>query len=120
MVSCTATAQKSSHFSTLRFATTLLPAQDNSASSIPMSRVSCFVVSCGVRLSEVGFSECRKPQVAGSIPVADSIALRKLNRNGSSVAGGISNRLLCHAVLEGSKLTNRGSTILSREAVKSY
>jgi len=72
----------------------------------------CFF--CGFRLSEVALAEIRKPQVAGSIPVADSIALRKLNRNGSSVAGGISNRLLCHAVLEGSKLTNRGSTILSR------
>jgi hypothetical protein len=30
------------------------------------------VVSCGVRLSEVGFSEFRKPQVAGSIPVVGS------------------------------------------------
>ena len=31
-----------------------------------------FVVYCGVRLSEVGLSEIRKPQIAGSIPVAGS------------------------------------------------
>jgi hypothetical protein len=37
-----------------------------------MSRISWFVVSCGVRLSEVGFAEFRKPQVAGSIQVAGS------------------------------------------------
>jgi hypothetical protein len=35
-----------------------------------MSGPSFFVVSCGLRLSEVGFWEIRKPQVAGSIPVA--------------------------------------------------
>jgi len=35
-----------------------------------MSGASGFVVSCGVRLSEVGFSEFRKPQVARSIRVA--------------------------------------------------
>jgi hypothetical protein len=29
-----------------------------------MSGASWFVVSCGVRLSEVGLSEIRKPQVA--------------------------------------------------------
>ena len=28
--------------------------------------------SCGLRLSEVGLSEIRKPQVAGSIPVVGS------------------------------------------------
>jgi hypothetical protein len=44
-------------------ATTLLPGQDNPAPSSPMSGASCFVVSCGVRLSEVGLSEFRKPQV---------------------------------------------------------
>jgi len=36
------------------------------------------VVFCGVRLSEVGVAEIRKPQVPGWIPVADSIAFRKL------------------------------------------
>ena len=52
--------------------TTLLPGQDNPAPSGPMSRPSCFLVSCGVRLSEVGLSEIRKPQVARSIRVACS------------------------------------------------
>jgi len=37
--------------------------QDNSPPSAPMSGASWFVVSCGVRLSEVGLSEIRKPQV---------------------------------------------------------
>jgi len=37
-----------------------------------MSGASGFVVSCGVRLSEVGFAEFRKPQVARSIRVAGS------------------------------------------------
>ena len=44
-------------------ATTLLPGQDKPALSAPMSGASWFVVSCGVRLSEVGLSEIRKPQV---------------------------------------------------------
>jgi hypothetical protein len=44
-------------------ATTLLPGQDKPAPSAPMSGASWFVVSCGVRLSEVGLSEIRKPQV---------------------------------------------------------
>ena len=39
----------------------------------PMSGAAWFVVPCGVRLSEVGFSEFRKPQVGGSIRVASSI-----------------------------------------------
>ena len=43
-------------------ATTLLPGQDKPAPSAPMSGASWFVVSCGVRLSEVGLSEIRKPQ----------------------------------------------------------
>ena len=30
------------------------------------------MVSCGLRLSEIGVLEIRKPQVAGSIPVAGS------------------------------------------------
>ena len=38
--------------------------QDNSPPSSPMSGARCFVVSCGFRLSEVGFSEFRKPRVA--------------------------------------------------------
>jgi len=54
-------------------ATTLLPGQDNSAPSGPMSDASSVVVSCWFRLSEVGLWEFRKPQVAGSIPVAGSI-----------------------------------------------
>ena len=37
-----------------------------------MSGASGFVASCGYRLSEVGLSEFRKPQVAGSIPVVGS------------------------------------------------
>jgi len=45
-------------------ATTLLPGQDKPGPSGPMSRGSCVVVSCGVRWSEVGLSEIRKPQVA--------------------------------------------------------
>ncbi len=53
-------------------ATTLLPGQDNKAPSGPMSRPSCFLISCGVRLSEVGLLEIRKPQVARSIRVAGS------------------------------------------------
>jgi hypothetical protein len=44
-------------------ATTLLPGQDKPGPSGPMSRGSCVVVSCGVRWSEVGLSEIRKPQV---------------------------------------------------------
>jgi hypothetical protein len=44
-------------------ATTLLPGQDKPGSSGPMSGAFWFVVSCGVRLSEVGLSEIRKPQV---------------------------------------------------------
>ena len=44
-------------------ATTLLPGQDNSAPSSPMSGASCFAVSYGFKLSEVGVSEFRKPQV---------------------------------------------------------
>src|SRR6476660_3392720 len=51
---------------------TLLPGQDNSAPSSPMSGASGFVASCGYRLSEVGLSEFRKAQVAGSIPVVGS------------------------------------------------
>jgi len=53
-------------------ATTLLPWQDNPAPSRAMSAASGFVVSCEVILSEVGICEIRKPQVAGSIPVAGS------------------------------------------------
>ena len=49
------------HF--LLFATTLLPGQDKPAPPAPMSGASWFVVSCGVRLSEVGLSEIRKLQV---------------------------------------------------------
>ena len=47
------------------FATRLLPGQDNPAPSSPVAGASWFVVSCGVRLSEVGLSEIRKPQVGG-------------------------------------------------------
>jgi len=47
----------------LHFATTLGPGQDKSAPSAPISGASWFVVSCGVRLSEVGLSGFRKPQV---------------------------------------------------------
>jgi hypothetical protein len=45
-------------------ATTLLPGQDNSGPSAPTLGAFSFVVSRGVRLSEVGFSEFRKPQVS--------------------------------------------------------
>ena len=51
-------------------ATTLLPEQDKPAPFAPTSGVTWFVVSCGVRLSEVGLSEIRKPQVGGSSPLA--------------------------------------------------
>jgi hypothetical protein len=44
-------------------ATTLLPGQDKPAPSVPTSEASSFVVSCGLRLSEVGLAEFRKPQV---------------------------------------------------------
>jgi hypothetical protein len=50
-------------------ATTLLPGQDKPGPSAPMSGASWFVVSCGVRLSEIGLSEIRKPQVTRSIRV---------------------------------------------------
>jgi hypothetical protein len=50
-------------------ATTLLPGQDKPGPSGPMSRGSCVVVSCGVRWSEVGLSEIRKPHVVRSIRV---------------------------------------------------
>jgi hypothetical protein len=53
-------------------ATTLLPGQDNSAPSSPMLGAHCFVVSCGVRLSEVGVAEIRNPQVGGVVPLAPS------------------------------------------------
>ena len=39
------------------FATMLLPGQDNSAPSSPILKTASFVVSCGFRLSEVGFRE---------------------------------------------------------------
>ena len=35
-----------------------------------MSGARCFAVFCWFRLSEIGLSKFRKPQVAGSIPVA--------------------------------------------------
>ena len=44
-------------------AITLLPGQDKPGSSGPIWRGSCLVVSCGVRLSELGLSKIRKPQV---------------------------------------------------------
>ena len=53
-------------------ATTLLPGQDKSAPSAPTVSDSRSEVSCRVRLSEVGLSQIRKPQVADSIPVAGS------------------------------------------------
>ena len=43
-------------------AATLLPGQDKSGPSSPMSGASGVVVSCGFRLSEVGFSKFPKPQ----------------------------------------------------------
>jgi hypothetical protein len=52
------------------FATTLLPGHDNLAPSSPMSGASAFIVSCGFRLSEVGVSEIRKPQVISHRMVA--------------------------------------------------
>jgi hypothetical protein len=44
-------------------ATTLLPGQDKSAPPVPTSRSVWFVVSCGFRLSEVGFGGLPKPRV---------------------------------------------------------
>src|SRR5256885_6547476 len=44
-------------------ASILLPVQDKPAPSVPMSRASCVVVDCGVRLSVCGLDEFRKPQV---------------------------------------------------------
>src|SRR5688572_4971415 len=48
-------------------ATTLLPRQDNQDNLAPSwpSEHSWFVVSCGVRLSEVGFLGFRKPRSCG-------------------------------------------------------
>ncbi len=46
--------------------TTLLPGQNKLAPSSPMSGASCFVVSCGVRLSEVGLSEIHNPRAGRS------------------------------------------------------
>ena len=51
-------------------ATTLLPGEENSAPSGPMSGTTGFVVSCRVRLCEVGGLEIRKPQVAPSNGIA--------------------------------------------------
>jgi hypothetical protein len=51
------------HPSTLSSAATLLPGQDKSSPSQPMSGVSGSVGSCGVRLFEIGFAEIRKAQV---------------------------------------------------------
>jgi hypothetical protein len=42
-----------------------------------MSGAAGLVVSCWFRLPEVGFLEFRKPQVAGSIPVAGSTLFRE-------------------------------------------
>jgi hypothetical protein len=55
---------KCDQFFTISTATTLLPGQDKSPPSGPMSGASWFVVSCEDRLSEVGLSEIRKPQVS--------------------------------------------------------
>jgi hypothetical protein len=55
-------------------ATTLLPGQDKPAPSAPMSGASWFVVSCGVRLSEVGLSEIRKSLVGELIPAFQWVA----------------------------------------------
>jgi len=65
-----------------------------------MSGASWFVVSCGVRLSEVGLSEIRKPQVVRSIRIAGSKFLAHFdtaplsNRTGRSgfCHGSIGNR----------------------------
>jgi hypothetical protein len=46
------------------------------------------VVPCGVRLSEVGFSKFRKPQVAGSIPVAAPVS-QQLTRLGLGQEEGV-------------------------------
>jgi hypothetical protein len=54
-------------------ATTLLPGQDRSPPSDPISGTSWFVASCWVRLSVRGFTELRKSQVVRSIRIADSI-----------------------------------------------
>jgi|SRR5215469_8137206 len=56
-------------YSPITSATTLLPRQDNPAPSDPVSGASSFVVSCGVRLSEVGLAEIRKPQVGSYDPL---------------------------------------------------
>jgi hypothetical protein len=73
-------------------ATTLLPGQDKPAPSAPMSGASWFVVSCGVRLSEVGLSEIRKPQVVRSIRIAgstfQSLTLLVPTTSGSGCGGG--------------------------------
>jgi hypothetical protein len=44
-------------------ATTLLPGQDNSGPSVPISGATWFVVSCGFSLSAVAFTEIPKPRV---------------------------------------------------------
>jgi hypothetical protein len=54
---------KSEEVFTISSATALLPGQDKASPSRPLSGASCIVVSCGFRLSEVGLSEFRKPQV---------------------------------------------------------
>jgi hypothetical protein len=55
---------KSEEVFTISSATALLLGQNKPAPSRPLSGASCIVVSCGFRLSEVGLSEIRKPQVA--------------------------------------------------------
>ena len=81
----------------LSLATTLVPGQDKLGSSGPISEKSSVIVSCGVRSSEVGVSDIRKPQVVrslcntGSI-IAQAINLVMTNKVGSlfALASGVS------------------------------
>ena len=64
--------QTRSYSSSDSCATALLPGQDKPAPPGPMSRASLFVVSCGVRLSVIGFNGFRKPQVVRSVLIGGS------------------------------------------------
>ena len=78
-----------------------------------MSDASSVVVSCWFRLSEVGLWEFRKPQVAGSIPVAGSstFLVFLFPADGSSKVATILKSWLFKGASSGSELTHRRSPL---------
>ena len=62
-----------SRVSRSEFATTLLPGQDETVRSSPLSGVFWFVVSCGVMLSDVVVGEVPKPRVTQKREVPISV-----------------------------------------------